>query len=39
MDIQISDADIMEFIQDASKDKDGLSKEDIAVKMGYIWYK
>lgn len=27
----------MEFIQDASKDKDGLTKEDIAAKMGYIW--
>ncbi|CAK94881.1 unnamed protein product (macronuclear) [Paramecium tetraurelia] len=36
LDIQISDADILEFIQDASKDKDGLTKEDIAAKMGYI---
>lgn len=37
LDIVISDADIMEFIEEADTDKDGyLSKEEFFTKLGYI---
>ncbi|CAD8058975.1 unnamed protein product [Paramecium primaurelia] len=36
LDIQISDSDILEFIQDASKGKDAMTKDDLASKMNYI---
>lgn len=37
LDIVISDADIMEFIDEADTDKDGyLSKEEFFTKLGYI---
>lgn len=37
LDIVISDADIMEFIDEADLDKDGfLNKEEFFTKLGYI---
>jgi Ca2+-binding EF-hand superfamily protein len=37
LDIVISDADIMEFIEEADIDRDGyLSKEEFFTKLGYI---
>ena len=37
LDINITDSDIMEFIEEADVDKDGyLSKEEFFSKLGYM---
>ncbi|CAD8068496.1 unnamed protein product [Paramecium sonneborni] len=36
LDLTISDSDILEFISDASKGEDTLTKEDLATKMNYF---